>query len=173
MDSKRHRRLHQRNNLKAVSTLSSQSSPAGDFNDGCHQLSLTAAACDGLQGLWWDSDKTLTASGEEMGGDWLTMIQSEKRKGEWWPKRNKEQNVWVPGCVGHGAKNLLSLVDLLVFVRICAFTDTYSGLGSTVWYPWQPQWNLVKDVMSMLFRKTDRQTDFKLAEGQDYKAMNI
>lgn len=61
-----------------------------------------------------------------------------------------------PGCVGHGAKNLLSLVDLFVFARLCAFTDTYSGLGSAAWYPWQPQWNLVKDVMSMLFRKTDR-----------------
>lgn len=47
----------------------------------------------------------------------------------------------------------------------------HAGPASSAWYPWQPQWNVVKVVMSML-RLTDRQTDRELALGQGYKAAN-
>lgn len=100
-----------------------------------------------LQGLWRASDKPLTASGEEMGQDWLTMIWRESKKGERRPERKREKEKEFGGCICMS----------LCIPHIHSHAHTYPGPGNTAWYPWQPQWNVFKVVMSML-SLTDRQT---------------
>lgn len=43
-------------------------------------------------------------------------------------------------------------------------TDRYEEAASCAWYPWQPQWNFVKEKWVFSFQQTERRD---LAEGQD------